>query len=155
MCDCAALNHVPLFATPWTIAYQAPLSMGVPRQEYWGRLLSPSPGDIRDPGIEPASLALGGRFSTTNATQEDVRLGYEKSQEVPYIRTFKLQTFEDVNMCLHVQSHKLVHMSGIYCHMWTSSTSVVVLLFTVWSTVVRYLYLKARICGKNIKTTVM
>ena len=65
-----------------------------------------SPGDIRDPGMEPASLALEGRFFTTNATWEDVRPGYEKLQQVPYLRTFKLQTFEDVNMCLHVQSHK-------------------------------------------------
>ena len=80
MCDYAALSHVPLFVTPWAIAHQAPLSMGFPRQEYWGRLLAPSPGDIRDPWIEPASLALGGRFSTTNATWEDVRPGYEKSQ---------------------------------------------------------------------------
>ena len=73
--------------------------------------------------MEPASLALEGRFFTTNATWEDVRPGYEKSQQVPYLRTFKLQTFEDVNMGLHVQSHKWVHMSVIYCHMWASSIS--------------------------------
>ena len=48
--------------------------------------------------MEPASLALEGRFFTTNATWEDVRPGYEKLQQVPYLRTFKLQTFEDMNM---------------------------------------------------------
>ena len=46
------------FATPWTAAHQAPLSMGFFRQEYWSELPSPSPGDLPDPGIQPASLAL-------------------------------------------------------------------------------------------------
>ena len=44
--------------TPWTIARQAPLSMGFSRQEYWSDLLFPSPGDLPDPGIEPRSPAL-------------------------------------------------------------------------------------------------
>ena len=42
-------------ATPWTVACQAPLSMGFPRQEYWGGLSFPSPGDHPDPGIVPES----------------------------------------------------------------------------------------------------
>ena len=46
------------FATPWTVACQAPLSMGFPRQEYWSALLFPSPGDLPKPGIEPMSPAL-------------------------------------------------------------------------------------------------
>ena len=45
-------------ATPWTVAYQAPLFMGFSRQEYWSGLPFPSPGDFPDPGIEPGSLAL-------------------------------------------------------------------------------------------------
>ena len=52
-------------ATPWTIACQSPLSMGFPRQEYWSGLPFPPPGDLPHPGIEPASLALAGRFFTT------------------------------------------------------------------------------------------
>ena len=59
------LNHVPLFATPWIVAYQAPPSMGFARQEYWSGLPFPSPGDLPDPGIEPTSPALAGRFFTT------------------------------------------------------------------------------------------
>ena len=51
--------------TPWAIALQAPLSMGFPRQEYWHGLPFPSPGDPPNPGIEPASPALAGRFFTT------------------------------------------------------------------------------------------
>ena len=57
--------------TPWTITYQAPLSMGFSRQKYWNGLLCPIPGDLSDPGIEPASLmspALTGGFFTTSAT---------------------------------------------------------------------------------------
>ena len=45
-------------AAPWTVAGQAPLSMGFPRQEYWIGLPLPSPGDLPDPGIEPGSPAL-------------------------------------------------------------------------------------------------
>ena len=52
------LNHAQLFAIPWTVAQQAPLSMGFSRQEYWSRLPFPSPGDLPDPGIEPRSPTL-------------------------------------------------------------------------------------------------
>ena len=50
-----SLSHVRLFATPWTVAYQASPSMGFSRQEYWSGLPFPSPGDLPDPGIEPGS----------------------------------------------------------------------------------------------------
>ena len=52
------------FATLWTVAHQAPLSMGFFRQEYWSGLSLPSPGDLPDPGVEPASPALAGGFLT-------------------------------------------------------------------------------------------
>ena len=52
------LNRVPLFATPWTLARQAPLSMGFSRQEYWSELPFPPPGDLPNPGNEPASPVL-------------------------------------------------------------------------------------------------
>ena len=50
-----SLSRVRLFATPWTVAYQAPPSMGFSRQEYWNGAPLPSPGDLPDPGIEPWS----------------------------------------------------------------------------------------------------
>ena len=53
-----SLSRVRLFATPWTVAYQAPPSVGFSRQEYWSGLPFPSPGDLPDPGIEPRSPAL-------------------------------------------------------------------------------------------------
>ena len=60
-------------ATPWTVALQAPLSMGFARQEYWSGLPCSPPGDLPIPGLEPVSLtslALAGGFSTTSTTWE-------------------------------------------------------------------------------------
>ena len=53
-----SLSRVQLFVTPWTVAHQAPLSMGLSRQEYWSGLPFPSPGDLPEPGIKPWSPAL-------------------------------------------------------------------------------------------------
>ena len=58
------LNRVQLFETPWTVAHQAPLSMGFPRQEYWSGSF-PSAGNIPDPGPEPGSPALQADSSLT------------------------------------------------------------------------------------------
>ena len=70
-CVLSCLSHVQLFETLWTIAHQAPLSMGFSRQEYWNGLPFLPPGDLPNPGIEPESLpspALTSRFSTTWTT---------------------------------------------------------------------------------------
>ena len=53
-----SLSFVRLFATPWTVAHNAPLSMGFSRQEYWSGVPFPSPEDLPGPGIEPRSPAL-------------------------------------------------------------------------------------------------
>ena len=53
-----SLQSVQLFATSWTVTYQALLSMGFPRKEYWSWLPCPALGDLPDQGIEPMSLAL-------------------------------------------------------------------------------------------------
>ena len=58
------LNLVHLFGTPWTVALQAPLSIGLSSQEYWSELLFPPPGDLPNPGIKPESPELAGRFFT-------------------------------------------------------------------------------------------
>ena len=52
------VSRAQLFATPWTVTYQAPLSMGFSRQEYWSGLPFPSPGDLPDAGIEPRCSEL-------------------------------------------------------------------------------------------------
>ena len=53
-----SLSRVQLFAAPQTVAYQAPLSMGFSRQQYWSELPFPSPGDLPNPGLEPRSPTL-------------------------------------------------------------------------------------------------
>ena len=79
--------------TPWTVACQT-LSMGFSRQEYWSELPCPSPGDLPNPGIEPASLtstAMAGGFFTTRATWEAlvyhiwVQMHFELSLEANYV----------------------------------------------------------------------
>ena len=53
-----SLSRVQLFVTLWTVAYQAPLSMGFSRQKYWSWFPFPSPGDLPNPGIQPGSPEL-------------------------------------------------------------------------------------------------
>ena len=69
----SCFSRVRLFATPWAVTHQAPLSMGFSRQEYWSGLPCPPPGGLPDRGMETASLmspALAGGFSTTSTTWE-------------------------------------------------------------------------------------
>ena len=61
---CLSLSCVQLFETPWTVAQQAPQSMGFSRQEYWSGLPSPSPGNLPDLGIELVSPVLARGFFT-------------------------------------------------------------------------------------------
>ena len=80
-------SRVWLFETPWTIAHQASLSVGFPRQKYWSELPFPSPGDLPDPGIRPESLkspALAGRFFTTCTTREVlILISHSKTKAKP------------------------------------------------------------------------
>ena len=65
------LSCVQVFVTPWTVARQAPLSMGFPRQEYWSGLPFPSPEDLLYPeykSASPATPELAGGFFTTEAS---------------------------------------------------------------------------------------
>ena len=71
VCVLSCFSCVRLFATLWTVAHQAPLSMGFPRQEYWSGLPCPPPEEISHPGMElllHRSPALAGGFFTTSAT---------------------------------------------------------------------------------------
>ena len=61
-------SRLTFFATPWTVACQAPLSMGLPRQEYWSGLPFLSPRDLPDPGIKPASPAWASGIFTTETS---------------------------------------------------------------------------------------
>ena len=71
--------------TLWTVACQAPLSMGFSRQEYWNGLPCPPPGDLPDPGVEPASLAspaLTGEFFATRAIWESCPKKFRRGMEL-------------------------------------------------------------------------
>ena len=99
---CAVLSrfsHVQLFATLWTVACQAPLSMGFSRQEYWSVLPCPPPGDLPDPGIEPISLVSpalqAGSFP----------LSYLGSHLLPIV----------IHKCIH--THTQIH---VYTHICSS-----------------------------------
>ena len=67
---CSVAQSCPTLVTPWTVAHKAPLCMGFPRQENWSGLPFPSPGDLPNPGIEPESPTLAGRFFTNRAMRE-------------------------------------------------------------------------------------
>ena len=89
------LSRVRLFATEWSVAYQAPQSMGFSRQEYWSGLPFPSPGDLPDPGMEPRSPLLKADSLLT---------------ELPGNRGYLLQTWKLI--CLF-------NSSGSKDHLWT------------------------------------
>ena len=75
---CVCVSCLVVFATTWTEARQAPLSMGFCRQKYWSGLLCLPPGDLPNPGIEPRALmspALADGFFTASATWEALLCG--------------------------------------------------------------------------------
>ena len=65
-------SRVRLFATAWTVARQAPLSIVLSQQEYWSGLPFPPPGDLPDPGIKPASPTLAGGFFTPEPPRKPI-----------------------------------------------------------------------------------
>ena len=84
------LSRVWLFATPWTVDHQAPLSLEFSRQEYWSALPFPAPGDLPDPGIEPSSVSCIGRrilyhFVTWKAPPSKGCLKYISTQCCPCV----------------------------------------------------------------------
>ena len=85
-CVLSCFSRVQLFATLWTVACQAPLSVRFSRQESWSGLPCPPPGDLPNPGIEPASLmspALAGEVFTTGATWEAQDVKVVAAQSCP------------------------------------------------------------------------
>ena len=86
-----SLSRVQLFATPGTVAHQAPPSMGFSRQEYWSELPFPSPGDLPNPGIEPRSPRLQADALTSEPPGFSLFLDYfvvvKKSESDTYMLT--------------------------------------------------------------------
>ena len=108
------LRHFQLFATPWTVAHQTPLSMGFSRQEYQSGLPCPPPGDLPDPRTEPMSLkfpALEGRFFTTSAILEAHIWGhpnpaaiYSSPVYIGHIPTWEVYLSASCLFCLFILS---------------------------------------------------
>ena len=96
----SCFSHVRIFATLWTIAHQAPLSMGFSRQEYWSGLPFPSPGELPDPGIEPRSPALQADALTSEppgkpTLQQENRLNEKprhRNEQRPFTATRKSES---------------------------------------------------------------
>ena len=102
VCVLSCFSRVGLFATLWTVARQAPMSMGFSRQEYWSGLPYHSPEDLPNPGTEPCliSLALVGRFFTTSTTWKP----RYSSLVLPYLALlhFSSQSLSLFDMILYV-----------------------------------------------------
>ena len=114
--------------TLWTIARQAPLSMGFFRHEYWSGLPCPPPGNLPDPGIEPRSLmspALSDRFFTTSATGEapkTIHIHMYSSRYVNvicicgYTHLFELSLLENNNykkLCKELKGQRSSRLSSV------------------------------------------
>ena len=78
-----SLSRVRLFATPWTVAHQAPPSMGFSRQEYWSGLPFPFPGNLPNPGIEPGSPSL--EADTLTSEHQGSPIKYSSPLEFTYV----------------------------------------------------------------------
>ena len=94
-----SLSHDWLFATPWTVAFQAPPSMGFSRQEYWNGVPFPSPGDLPDSGIEPRSPALEQADALTSEPPG------KPSNRSTYSQSYGFSTS-------HIQMWELYHKEG-------------------------------------------
>ena len=75
------LSHIRLFTTPWTVAYEAPPSMGFSRQEYWSGMPLPSPGGLPNPGIEPRSPALQAHALPSEPPEKQLKDMREKMEK--------------------------------------------------------------------------
>ena len=109
-----SLSHVLLFATPWTVAYQAPLSMGFPWQEYWSGLPFPTPGDLPKPGIEPTSLtspALEGGFFTLCYLGKPFQRWYLLLNDMMSFQGSTDPSVKDNFLCLCICNHEQILLS--------------------------------------------
>ena len=126
-CCAESLSRVWLSVTPWTVAHQAPLSVGFSRQEHWSGLPRPPPGDLPDSGIEPASLVsteLAGALCTAETRSKPVIWHVDKRQtalvQAPFC--YILLTWKKKKMLL--QSSSLISSSFAP---WTESTNKIII----------------------------
>ena len=84
VCMLSRISRVQLFATPWTVARQVPLSMGFSKQEYWSGLPCPPPGDPPDLGIEPRShyVSCLGMWVPRDPTKDNLHIHHQQHAEL-------------------------------------------------------------------------
>ena len=114
-----SLSCVRFFATPWTVAYQAPPSVELSRQEYWSGLLFPSPGDLPNPGIEPSTLQADAlpseppqaiRHSQKKKTKKNFFFFCLRSTKFPYFPNFRWKKIISKQSIIHwTLSEPLTH----------------------------------------------
>ena len=105
------LSRVQLFVTPWTVTYQAPLSMGFSRQQYWSGLPFPSPRDFSDPGTEPGSSAL----------QADTLPSEPPEKSTDKVHTF---TSDQQGKPFGGKEWQSVRTLGKECYVWTARSKL-------------------------------
>ena len=108
-CVLTCFSRVQLFATPWTVVHQAPLSMGFSKQEYWSRLPFPSPGDLPDAGIEPRSLM----FPVLQADSLPVELSWKRFLDS---RSSQFQLSHVVTFLPTIIARSSLRLFFITCH---------------------------------------
>ena len=86
LCSALIIKSCPTLVTPWTVARQAPLSMGFSRQEHWSGLSFPSPEDLPNPGIEPRSPALQADSLLTELWEKPICLSIAKEYSTPVVK---------------------------------------------------------------------
>ena len=110
-----SLSRIRLFATLWTVARQAPPSMGFSRQEYWSGLSFPFPGDLPDPGIEPRSATLQADTLTS------VPPGKEEAPKFSNQLTLMWDTEQRMKVslkCVSIKHQKMESESSLLFHNW-------------------------------------
>ena len=99
-CMLSHFSHVQLFATLWTEAHQAPLTMEFSRQEYWRVLPCPPPGDLPNPGLEPESPALPVDSLPTEPSGKPITLHYYHAIHLQYHYPFDKTYTQPFRGCL-------------------------------------------------------
>ena len=135
---CLSLSLIWLFATPWTVAHQAPLSMEFSRQDYWIGLPFPSPGDLPDSGIIPGSPALQadslltelqGKLLSQNRHIKNIYLGnlfvftFRRLQFCKKKNKILIIKWKDISICAFPSPYFSIHCSACSVSSWKSIPS--------------------------------
>ena len=111
-----AAQSCPPLCNPWTVACQAPLSVGFPRHKYWSGLPCPSPRDLPDPGIEPGSPALKANSLLSEPPQKQWRQIMDKKiQKTPKTRPLLLMSWEQKQGAAHAPRLNFSYFFLLFC----------------------------------------